>query len=142
MPRKAHAFPLPCGCTEIFPSSLLLNLAEKLRTCNKPPKIHILELCGRSEVLREKPSDPPQTLRVFFCLKTKMSDGQDSIEHHRMAWAVLGCELKAYPFPTPCRRLVAPHQLRLHRANLALSTSRYGAPAAHWAACATASLHS
>lgn len=49
VPIKACAFPTLCGCTEISPSSLLLNLS-KVRIYKKLPQICILEPCSRSEV--------------------------------------------------------------------------------------------
>jgi len=54
--------------------------------------------------------------------------------NHRIVW--VGGDFKALPAPTPCHGLVVPHQLRLPRSpsNLALSTSRDGAPQLLWAA--------
>ena len=52
----------------------------------------------------------------------------------RMVW--IGRDLTAHPAPSPAVDRAAPHQLRLSRApsNLALSTSRDGAPQLLWAA--------
>ena len=53
-------------------------------------------------------------------------------QNHRMIW--VGGN---HPAPTPAMGRAAPHQLRLPRApsNLALSTSRDGAPQLLWAVC-------
>jgi len=53
--------------------------------------------------------------------------------------SVTGWDPKAHPFPTPCSRLVATHQLKLPRApsNWAFSASRDGAPTASPGSCAS-----
>ena len=73
-------------------------------------------------------------IKVFSC--KWFSRNWSSTSDYRMSW--VGRDLKAYPVPTPCHELVAPHQIRLPRAPscLALNTFKGGTSTLLWADCA------
>jgi len=72
----------------------------------------------------------------FICPIWLISELSELVKQSIHGIVGVGRELKAHPAPTPAVGRAAPNQLRLPRApsNLALSTSRDGAPQLLWAA--------